>query len=210
MLYNLQANYKNFWNRENIKSFAFGLLLLVLAMILQKFADNYVAGITGTAVGDIILDWLPTIDVDTWIIIGTLLFTVLAVLRGLYEPKSLSFSLKALALFITVRSVSITLTHLGPHPNILTFDNTAPLFQIYDVLYNTKGDFFFSGHTGVPFLLALVYWQDRLWRYIYLLTSVFFASLVLLSHIHYSIDVFAAPFITFSIFILAKYIFKKG
>jgi hypothetical protein len=36
-----------------------------------------------------------------------------------------------------------------------------------------------------------------------------FGLSVLIAHIHYSIDVFAAPFMAYSIFSLARYFFKK-
>jgi len=39
--------------------------------------------------------------------------------------------------------------------------------------------------------------------------AIFFGVVVLLGHIHYSIDVFSAFFITYSIFHMAKYLFKN-
>jgi len=39
--------------------------------------------------------------------------------------------------------------------------------------------------------------------------SVLFAVVVLLGHLHYSIDVMSAYFITFSIFNICKFLFKE-
>jgi hypothetical protein len=70
-------------------------------------------------------------------------------------------------------------------------------------------DSFFSGHTGMPFLGALVFWDDKLVRWVYILASIFFAIVVLLGHLHYSIDVFSAFFITYSIYRIADISFNK-
>jgi membrane-associated phospholipid phosphatase len=70
-------------------------------------------------------------------------------------------------------------------------------------------DLFFSGHAGLPFLLALIFWDDVLLRTIFLGFSVLFSIVVLLGHLHYSIDVASAFFITFTIFVIAKKFFKK-
>jgi len=119
------------------------------------------------------------------------------------------FALRALAVFIITRAFLISLTHLGPNPHEILFDHNNPAFRIYDVLYNTHHDFFFSSHTGLPFLLALVFWPEKIWRYFFIAASIFMGVSVLLGHIHYSIDVFAAPFMTYSIFALSRRFFPK-
>ncbi len=76
-------------------------------------------------------------------------------------------------------------------------------------MFFTGDDLFFSGHVGLTFLMALLLWDVPVLRYIYLAISVMFAGVVLLGHLHYSIDVFAAYFITYTIFILATRLFKS-
>jgi membrane-associated phospholipid phosphatase len=74
----------------------------------------------------------------------------------------------------------------------------------------TGNDLFFSGHTGLPFLLALMFWKhDPTSRTIFLGFSILFATVVLMGHIHYSIDVLSAFFITYGIFHICKFLFKK-
>jgi membrane-associated phospholipid phosphatase len=57
--------------------------------------------------------------------------------------------------------------------------------------------------------MALILWDNRLLRYIFLCASVVFGVVVLLGHLHYSIDVFAAFFITYGIYQIATKLFKK-
>jgi membrane-associated phospholipid phosphatase len=79
-------------------------------------------------------------------------------------------------------------------------------FGIYDLI-NFQANFFFSGHTGLPFLMALIFWADKFWRKFFLAVSALFAISVLLAHVHYSVDVFAAPFMTYGIFKIAERFF---
>lgn len=202
-------NHKNFWIKANRNSILTSSGFFIAALIIQKIADNYVLKIKGTAVDDLILDNLPTVDIDFFIIQGALIVTFLGLYLLIYKPKYFCFGLKAFSLFIIIRAFLISLTHLGASPNQLVLDINSFGFGLYNVLYNTTNDFFFSGHTGMPFLMALVFWPEKFWRYVFIAASIVMGSSVLLAHMHYSIDVFAAPFITYSIFALTKQVFKK-
>jgi membrane-associated phospholipid phosphatase len=76
--------------------------------------------------------------------------------------------------------------------------------------YLTSGnDMFFSSHTGLPFLMSLIFWGNYRLRIFFILASMILAASVLLGHLHYSIDVFAAYFITYTIFHIAQKFFKQ-
>lgn len=68
---------------------------------------------------------------------------------------------------------------------------------------------FFSGHTAIPFLGFLVFYEDKFMRYFCLAASVLMGATSLLTHQHYSIDVFSAFFITYATFKMGEWIFKK-
>jgi hypothetical protein len=206
---NLQSRHKNFWTKGRIISLLTSLLFLVTALFIQKFANDYVKIIKGIAVDDILLNHLPTVDIDSLIIQIVLILTFVIIWLLLVKPNYIIFTIKALAIFIVIRAFFISLTHLGINPQELAFDPNSFGFRLYDFLYNTRGDFFFSGHTGLPFLIALIFWQEKVWRFFFLAVALILGIFVLLAHMHYSIDVFAAPFITFSIFYIARYLFAK-
>lgn len=204
-----RGRWRRFWTRESRRSLLGGAGLFGVSLILQHYADNYVARVSGTSVGDVLLDNLPTFDMDGIFIASTLILTILIICLAFARPNYLNFGIKSASLFIIVRSISITLTHLGADPRQASFDGNNFWFQIYDFVFKTKGDYFFSGHTGIPFLMALIFWREKFWRHLFLSFSVFFAGLVIIGHIHYSIDIFAAPFMTYSIFALARHIFTR-
>ena len=209
MFKQLRENHKKFWIRDTIYSLLYSLGFFAVAGIIEAIADNYVIKTKGTAVTDLILDHLPVADIDVLIILSALLLTFVGVFLFLYKPKYMNFGIRSLSVFIIIRSLLIILTHLGAYPHQITFDTSSPGFGLYNILFNSHNDFFFSGHTGVPFLMALIFWPEKNWRYFFMVTSLLFGVFVLLAHIHYSIDVVAAPFMTYSIYELSIYLFTK-
>jgi hypothetical protein len=205
----IHFNHQKIWNKENLLSLLFGVMLFVIALILQKFANDYLLSLKGVVVDDLILKNIPVVDLDFFIVQGALILAAVIIILFLAKPKYLFFGLKALAMFIIIRSFFIVLTHLGTMPTQIVLDKNSIGFNLYNMLFNSSNDFFFSGHTGLPYLMALIFWPEKFWRYTFIGTSILFGASVLLTHFHYSIDVFAAPFITYSLFILTKHIFVK-
>lgn len=196
---------------ERVGSLVSAFGLLIVAYIFEHFANAYAYEYSlrnnSSHVGDIILDNLPATDLNFIIVEGALIAIVLGIIFVLMNPRHLLFTLKALALFIAVRSIFISLTHVGIYP-----DHIAPGLGIFDTIYvylDFQTGLFFSGHTGLPFLMALIYWDKRRSRILFFALSFLGGASVLMAHIHYSIDVFAAPFIAYGVFIIAKHLFHK-
>ncbi|MFA5936610.1 MAG: phosphatase PAP2-related protein [Candidatus Paceibacterota bacterium] len=169
---------------------------------------NYIAGIyaskiASNSVTDIILSNIPVYNVYYLFTYGTLLVWVPLIFIIFLHPKRIPFVLKSIALFLIIRSIFVCLTHIGPFPTQINIAGGL------NSVMNFTGDLFFSGHTGLPFLLALIFWQEKNLRFFFLICSVFFGIVVLLGHLHYSIDVLGAFFITYAIFHMAEFFFKK-
>lgn len=188
-----------------ILSSGLGLVLLTASLFVNYYAGIYANSKQSNYVSDVILDNLPVYNMNIVFFEGFLLFWILITLILIYKPKNIPFTLKSISLFILIRSVFITLTHLRDYPNEM-FIQADSMFK--DV-FTFGGDLFFSAHTGMPFLMALVFWKYKKLRWLFLFASVFFAATVLLGHLHYSIDVFGAYFITYSIAKLSEYLFEK-
>ncbi len=200
-------NYRDFFTRERVRSLTVGLLLLGLSMIFQYYSGIYSMDHSSRFVGDLFLSNLPVVNMDMVIINGALFMVLLSVVLVIAKPKYLLFAIKAAALFIAIRSFFVVITHLGVYPGQI-----VPGHSLTDRVYvglGLEAGYFFSGHTGLPFLMALVFWNRRFWRYLYFILSAVFGVSVLLAHVHYSIDVFAAPFMAYGIFKMAQYLFPK-
>jgi hypothetical protein len=200
-------SYRTFFTRKRIRSLVVGIILLVLASIFQSFAASYAMRRSTQFVGDFFLEHLPIINVNPIIIEGAFFAILFSTILLLLKPAHLIFALKAIAIFIMTRAFMISVTHLGVYPG-----TTVPDPGFFDGIYsalNLQAGYFFSGHTGLPILMALIFWNERLWRYCFLALATVFGIAVLLAHVHYSIDVFAAPFMTYSIYKLAQYLFSE-
>ncbi len=194
-----------FASRERKRSLSVALLLLALALIFQYYASAYSTRNAIRFVGDVFLDNLPVVNMNIFIVEGALLVILATIILLLFRPKYILFTLKASAILIALRAFFVSVTHLGIYPNQIVPDGGF-FGRAYSAL-DLQAGYFFSGHTALPFLIALIFWDKRFLRYTYFVLSAVFGASVLLAHVHYSIDVFAAPFMTYSIFKLTQYLF---
>jgi len=196
--------YKNL-DRVFLKSFSFSILLLALSLGLNYLSSTYATARASAPVGDIILDNLPVLNLDWLFVYGPILFWLIIFVVVVAEPKKIPFVIKSIALFVVVRSIFVTLTHLGVSPADLPADFDSNFIK----RLSYGRDLFFSGHAGMPFLMALIFWTDKYLRIFCLWSAIFFGFVVLAVHMHYSIDVLAAFFITYTIYHLAEKFFPE-
>ncbi len=179
------------------------ILLFIVSVYITHLASRYASINASNYVEDIVLSNTPVFDFELIFVHGAIMLTIFVVALCLYFRKTAPFLLKAVSLFIIIRAMFVSLTHLGPYPTKLNLDS-----RLLDFI-TSGNDLFFSGHTGLPFLIALIFWDHKYLRALFLGASIVFGVIVLLSHLHYSIDVFAAFFITYSIYHIAIKLFRK-
>lgn len=189
-------------------SLVVGLLVLIGSYVLTNFVSIYNDSISYTSVGDLILDNIPTYDLEflfiwgIYAIVASIIFYVV-VLR----PEIAPFVMKTFGILFIVRCGFIVLIHVGPPEG---FFYQANFLQSIDPIRSLvfKNDLFFSGHTSIPFMAFLLI-QKGMFRWFMLAGSFLMGATVLLMHVHYSIDVFAAFFITHGIYSLSNKIFNN-
>jgi hypothetical protein len=182
-----------------------GVAFFLVSLVVNHAATTFATEKAGSNVPDLIISNIPVFNVGFMVNEVALFYALFITAFVVLNPKTLPFTLKSAALFIIVRSIFITLTHLGPFAERSFIDQTE-----FFAPFNLGSDFFFSGHTGFPYLVALIFWnENKFIRWLSLVASVVLGISVLLGHLHYSIDVFGAFFITYSIFHMAQKFFAK-
>lgn len=183
-----------------------GVILLTSAYVLDFVATVYNDSQSYISVGDLILDEIPTLNLEisfTWgmyIILFLLFFYPIV-----FKPEIVPFALKTYALLMFIRAGFILLTNVGP-PEGFFYDGVEVGGNVIADLF-FRNDLFFSGHTAYPFIGFLIF-RDSWMKWVFLAGSILEGFTVLVMHIHYSIDVFAAFFIAYGTYRLSRAIFK--
>ena len=196
-------NYILLKNKDYLLSSVLGIIFLIASLFINYLAGIYSMEKASNPVTDIILSNIPVFDVDFIFIYSTVTLIIFITLLCLDRMERIPFITKSIALFIVIRSIFISLTHIGPFPDMGVI--TSSFFN----KFTFGSDLFFSAHTGLPFLMALIFWTKPRLRYLFIALSLIFGTIVLLGHYHYTIDVLSAFFITFGIYHITVYFFRK-
>lgn len=200
-----------FWKDKTIMyHLLLSAVLLTVSLFFNYYARIYVNKNTWDVASDLLLDNLPVINVAFLFFQGAFIFVLILIGISLYYPKYIPFILESTAVFFLVRSFFMIMTHLSA-PSVEYYNYIHQENYVKEVLFtmSSGNDLFFSAHTGYPFLLAFIFWQSKKLRYFFFICSITGAILVILGHLHYSIDVFSAFFIAYGIFTISKNLFKK-
>jgi len=171
-------------------------LVLTVPMLVATLAAlaalvKWVERRPGAILPDPVLAWLAPRDV-TWPIF-TLIYVgiLLAVFLLARSPVRLVIGVQAYVAMALLRIVVMWATPLDPPPGMIILED--PLVQVFGGASQAlTRDLFFSGHTSTMFLLFLAV-PGRSAKAYFLASTVAVASLVLVQHVHYAVDVLAAP-----------------
>lgn len=179
------------------------LLLVAIILILLPTFFAFIEKREGMVLQDFVLDAIPAMDVSipTFAIIWSV---VLLVFYRIYQnPRLFLVVAYGFILMCVLRVLTISLLPLHPPPGLIVLkDPIANIAYGGNGIFITK-DLFYSGHTGNMFLFFLC--LEHKWDKIIALTASFLVGiLVMVQHIHYSIDVLAAFLFTYFIYLGAK------
>ncbi|MEO7264541.1 MAG: phosphatase PAP2-related protein [Ferruginibacter sp.] len=186
-----------------IKFLFFFLLLLLTVLMLPRFF-HYIEMREGIVLNDYLLSRLPAYNVSLllfaliWSVIG------LALWQCIWNPKQCLLLLIAFTLLTLLRVACLYFVELNAPPGLIVLQDPLSNF-FYGTHFITK-DLFFSGHTATMFLMYL-WFQKRSKKIFALACTCIVGILLLVQHIHYSVDIVAAPVFTYLTFKLAKKIY---
>lgn len=179
-----------------------GIALLLMVFISFPFFFQYIELREGKVLNDLVLNQLSARDVSVPIFTIIWSMTILFFIRSVQSPGLFLTFMYGFILLSLSRFITIYLIPLNP-PNELIPLVDPISNSFYGKSYVTK-DLFYSGHTATQCLFFLCF-RRKLDRLIALFCSIAIGFLVLVQHVHYTIDVIAAPVFA----IICVYIAKK-
>ncbi|GAB3567801.1 hypothetical protein GCM10027578_19320 [Spirosoma luteolum] len=162
---------------------------------------------SGPVLNDPVLNRLPPHDVSIAIFLIIWATAGLLVLRARRSPAVFMLFTYGYIIVSLSRMLSINLLPLNPPEGLIPLiDPISNAF--YGKTYITK-DLFYSGHTSTIFLMFLCLRRptDRL---LALIGSVLVGSLLLVQHVHYTIDVLGAFIFTYPLYWIGKRLALSG
>jgi hypothetical protein len=173
------------------------LTMVVLGVILISFSKFllFIEQREGAALSDPILNAFSPVDF-TWITFAIIyLSLIIALVELIKNPSKLVMALQCYGLMVVFRSIAMYLTPFDAPATMLPLND--PFVQLFGQGNILEKDLFFSGHTATLFLLFLLI-DKRVLKIVFLIFTFLVGTFVILQHIHYSIDVFAAPFFAYT------------
>jgi hypothetical protein len=175
----------------------------IVAIILSSLPIffSYIQKRKGVVLNDWVLAHLPAYNVS--IIIFTIIWgmATLIFVRALYNPVIYINYVWTLIFINIARMLTITFVALDPPIGLIHL--TDPLTGVFYGHNVITRDLFFSGHTStlVLIFLCLEKRNDKILGFIAIIVVM---VLLLVQHIHYTIDVVAAPIIVYMIFVMVR------
>lgn len=208
MILNLKSVKNNWQESLKIKKFKLllflGIVFLIITLIAFPIFFNFIEQRQGIQLNDIVLNYLPALNLSLPIFIIIWGTSFLLIIEAIKNPKIFLGFLWSFIFLSLTRIVSISLVPLDAPKNLIPLiDPLSNTF--YGGKFLTK-DLFYSGHTATQFLIFFHFeknWQKNL----ALLASILIGIMVLIQHVHYTIDVvFAFIFVPIIYFFTKKLI----
>ena len=189
-----------------IKFILVWLLIFPLLTVFHLFFEH-IEKREGIVLNDWLLDLIPVHNVSVPVFIFIWGAALLAIIRCVKNPQILLLLLWSYLLVSISRMLCIWLVPLNPPPHLIPLVDPLTNF-FYGNQYITK-DLLFSGHTSSVFIIFLGL-EKRIDKILTLFFVVCIAALLLVQHVHYTIDILAAPVASYLCYKLAKLIVWSG
>jgi hypothetical protein len=204
-IYHIKQLWQDAYDTRASKAKLLGAVVVIVIIInlLPSFFKHIERRTDGVVLHDWILAHLPSYDLSVPIFILIWSMGLLMMWRGLYNPRVCISYIWTLNLVCIARFATIYFVKLNPPIGLVPLiDPSTSAF--YGHTFITK-DLFFSGHTSTMVLVYL-HLQKRSDKLIALICAVALVFMLLIQHIHYTIDVVAAPFFVYGCWKLAKWL----
>ena len=202
----LKDSWKEIFSSSSKRLFFIGGWFLVFAIIFVLPAFfNKIEKRKGVVLNDWLLAALPAHNFSIAIFSIIWLMGLLTLYRAIQKPAIFITYIWTLIFILIARFISITLGPLDPPVGLIQL--TDPVNEFFYGHSLIVKDLFFSGHTA-NLMLTFLCLEKRPDKLLAFVAMIIVMVLLLIQHIHYTIDVLAAPFIVYACFRLTKYLLR--
>lgn len=191
---------KNTWqlyfSRPNKKIiFVTTIFLLTLILISFVYFLTFNENRIGYVFNDPILNLFEPVAVSELTFFVTYFLAIYGLIVSFREPALFVGLLQAYVIMTLFRMLCLYLLPLEAPASIIPLKDSFLQSSFYSGRENLK-DLFFSGHTATIFLFAFAF-RKKITKRFFLIGACIVGLLVVIQHVHYSIDVMAAPIFAF-------------
>jgi membrane-associated phospholipid phosphatase len=199
---NTAVSWKNNYKSRSVR-YQLLFSVIILAVVLHFYSGflNYVEVREGFSFKDPVLGLIKPVDLTWLIFISIYLSLIAGIVILVRNPLQLTLTIQVYIVLILVRIIAMYSVPFNPPPDMIPLND--PFVQFFGTGKLLTKDLFFSGHTATLFLLYLVM-EKKAYRRIFLMLTLVVAVSVIIQHVHYFIDVFAAPFFTFACYKMVR------
>ena len=194
----IKENWTEIWRstRKRIRLISGTLIMLGLVFILPFFF-SHIEKRKGAPLNDWMLAHIQPHNVSVLIFAIIWGMIVFIMIRAIYHPTIYIKYCWTLIFVCVARFISISLVPLAPPVGLIPL--TDPLTGIFYGNASITKDLFFSGHTATLTLIFLCL-ERRTDKIIAFIAVIVVAFLLLVQHIHYTIDILAAPIVVYVLY----------
>jgi membrane-associated phospholipid phosphatase len=186
------TNWRLYFSRLNKKIIFFstvlGLLFTAIAFIhFLTFNETR----PGHTFNDPLLNLFHPIQLSMFVFFVMYVFSIYGTIVAFREPALFVRLVQAYILMTLARMLCLYLLPLEAPVDIIPLKDSLLENSIYSGRANLK-DLFFSGHTATLFLFYFLF-TKKAFKWIFGIAGTLVGILVVLQHVHYSVDVIVAP-----------------
>jgi hypothetical protein len=197
----LSLKWSDAWKIPSFKwKFWVGMAVFAGILIYLPFFFDAIENRNGLVLPDFILELIPARNYSVAVFFLIWSSCLLLIIRMYRDPMMMLVILWAYNCVTLLRMACIGLISLNPPAGLIPLADPITN-QFYGEHYITH-DLFFSGHTTTVFLIFLCLKKKRDRMYV-LGASILLGIFLLGQHVHYTIDVLAAPVFTYAAYRLA-------
>jgi hypothetical protein len=199
----IKLHWQEAWRAKTFRRILiWGLAALVVLVVFTFYFFDYIENHAGGVVmNDWVLRMIPPEDVSNSIVFFEGSVIILFMIRSITNPGMVITFLMAYIFVLITRDITIDITQLRPPVGLIVLKD-----PLAGVIYRSKlinRDLFYSGHVSLLFLLYLCSTR-KADRYYILFAVISVSILLLIQHIHYTVDIVCAPFFAFGCYWLSK------